>query len=77
MGKQITQIVMNHTGDERFVVDTADANAVEKANKRFKELTGSGFLAYEPGKDGEPGKTVKNFDETAEETVFRPRLIGG
>lgn len=75
MAKRFT-IMTRETGDtvEDIKVDTkADLAA---ANARFKELTGTGFLAYIPdGKGG--GEVVKDFDKDAEETIFRPRLIGG
>src|SRR4051812_29094966 len=40
-----TQIVMDHSGDTRHVFDASDAKALQEAERRFKELTGSGFTA--------------------------------
>ena len=40
-----TQIVMDMSGDTRHHFDPADALAVAEAEKRFVELTGSGFIA--------------------------------
>jgi hypothetical protein len=74
---RIRQIVMDASGDTRHDVDVADKVSLERANARFKELTGLGFLAYAPGQDGAPGKVLKDFDATEETTIFRPRLIGG
>ena len=70
------QIVMDHTGDTRHQFDPADATALEGAEKRFKELTGLGFT---PAERTGPGTTklVREFNPTATETVFIPRLQGG
>ena len=40
-----TQIVMDRTGDSRHNFDPKDADALLKAEQRFKELTGAGFTA--------------------------------
>ena len=40
-----TQIVMNHNGDTRHHFDANDAEALAKAEARFKQLTGKGFIA--------------------------------
>jgi hypothetical protein len=46
-----TQIVMDHTGDTRHQFDSADG-AVAEAERRFRELTGSGFTAAKRIDDG-------------------------
>jgi hypothetical protein len=71
-----TQIVMDHTGDSRHHFDPKDAEAVAKAEKRFKELTESGFIAAERTSPGQ-SRRVKSFNPVAEETLFFPRLVGG
>jgi hypothetical protein len=71
-----TQIVMNHTGDARHNFDAKDANAVLKAEERFKKLTGQGFTAAVRGASGEV-TVSRTFDPNAEETLFIPRLVGG
>ena len=40
-----TQIVMNHNGDTRYHFDARNAEALAKAEERFKQLTGEGFTA--------------------------------
>jgi hypothetical protein len=40
-----TQIVMDRTGDTRHNFDAKNADALLKAEKRFRELTGVGFTA--------------------------------
>jgi hypothetical protein len=71
-----TQIVMDHSGDTRHSFYLNDAAAIAKAEERFRELTGAGFMAYKRTGDGQ-GEILRGFDPTAEETVFRPRLVGG
>jgi len=69
-------IVMDHTGDTRHYFDANDAEALGKAEKRFRELTGEGFIAAVRTGPGQVAK-IGSFDPTAEETVFFPRLVGG
>jgi hypothetical protein len=71
-----TQIVMDHTGDTRHYFDAKDAEALAKAEERFKELTRVGFTAAVHTAPGEVSVT-RSFDPTAEETLFFPRLVGG
>ncbi len=70
------QIVMDHTGDARHLFNPNDAEDLAKAEKRFNELTGSGFTAAVRTASGEVTK-ICSFDPTAEETLFYPRLVGG
>ena len=71
-----TQIVMDHTGDTRHEFDPKDADAVLKAEERFKQLTGAGFTAAVRTASGEASVT-RSFDPSAEETVFIPQLVAG
>jgi hypothetical protein len=71
-----TQIVMDHTGDTRYHFDTEDAQALAKAEVRFKQLTGDGFTAAVRAGAGEVTR-IRSFDPSAEETLFFPRLVGG
>ena len=50
--------------------------ALAKAEKRFNELTGAGFIAAERTAAGE-SRRIKSFNPAAEETLFFPRLVGG
>ena len=70
------QIVMDHTGDTRHYFDAKDAEALAKAEERFKELTGAGFTAAVRTAAGEVSQ-IRSFDPTAEQTLFFPRLVGG
>jgi hypothetical protein len=67
---------MDHSGDTRHHFDVNDAQALAKAEARFKELTGRGFTAAVRTGPGEATR-IRSFDPTAEETLFVPRLIGG
>jgi hypothetical protein len=71
-----TQIVMDHTGDSRHYFDAKDAQALAKAEERFKKLTGDGFTAAVRTAAGEVSR-IRSFDPAAEETLFYPRLVGG
>lgn len=70
------QIVMDQKGDTRHYFDTADAEAVALAERRFNELTRQGFTAAVRTGAGEVSK-ISSFRPTAEETIFFPRLVGG
>src|SRR5438874_4419490 len=70
-----TQIVMDRTGDTRHTFDIHDRAEVEKAERRFRELTGAGFTAAVRSGPGEQ-RVIRSFDRTAEETLFYPRLFG-
>jgi len=70
------QIVLDHSGDSRHAFDASDADAVARAEARFKELTSIGFTAATRRAAGEP-VLVRKFDPSAEETLFFPRLVGG
>ncbi len=70
------QIVMDHSGDTRHCFNRNDAQALAKAERRFKELTGAGFTAAVRTASGEVSK-IRTFDPAAEETLFFPRLVGG
>jgi len=67
---------MNQNGDTRHTFDASDAEAILRAEERFKELTGLGFTAAIRTTSGEPAVTHR-FDPAAEETLFFPRLVGG
>jgi hypothetical protein len=71
-----TQIVMDRTGDTRHTFNIQDRAEVEKAERRFMELTGAGFTAAVRSGPGEQ-RVIRSFDPTAEETLFYPRLVGG
>jgi hypothetical protein len=65
------QIVINNSGDSRFEYDPADDDAVAKATERS-----IGYTAAERTASGRSRK-VAEFDPTATEVLFMPRLVGG
>jgi hypothetical protein len=69
------QIVMDATGDTQHQFNPTDVAAL-KEERRFKELTGAGFIAAVRTSVGQ-SELIRNFDPAAEETVFFPRLKGG
>ena len=70
------QIVMDTSGDTRHQFDPENASAVAEAERRFIELTGAGFIAAKRTGIG-ASELMRQFDPTAQETVFIPRLVGG
>lgn len=70
------QIVMDHSGDSRHRFSVDDLESVARAERRFRELTGKGYIAAVRVGLGE-SRRIRSFDPTAEETIFFPRLVGG
>jgi hypothetical protein len=70
------QIVMDLSGDTRHEFSPDDATAVAEAEKRFGELVAKGFIAAKRTGGG-TSALVRQFDPTAQETLFIPRLVGG
>ena len=71
-----TQIVMDRYGDTRHNFDADDVKSLQRAEARFKKLTGQGFTAAVRSPSGDV-EIARTFDPAAEETLFFPRLIGG
>jgi hypothetical protein len=71
-----TQSVMDTSGDTRHRFDPDDASAVAEAERRFRDLTEAGFTAAVRTGVG-TSELIREFDPTAQETVFIPRLRGG
>jgi hypothetical protein len=71
-----TQIVMDRYGDTRHNFDANDVKSLQRAEARFKKLTGLGFTAAVRSASGDV-EIARTFDPGAEETLFFPRLVGG
>jgi hypothetical protein len=71
-----TIIVMDRTGDSRHHFDPNDHVEVLEAGKYFRELTEAGYTAAKRTGDGK-SELIRQFDPTATETLFIPRLVGG
>ena len=64
MGKlnMATQIVMDQTGDTRHEFDPGNAEALARAERRFRELTGAGFTAAyvpDPAKSPASSRSIR------------------
>jgi hypothetical protein len=70
------QIVMDHTGDTQHHFDPNDDLAVAESRRRFQALTDSGYTAAKRTGKG-TSELIREFDPTARETLFMPRLVGG
>jgi len=71
------QVVMDRTGDTVHEFDPAFALSVKEAMERFDELVkNQGMTAATRNSDG-TSQITRNFDPTATETLFIPRLAGG
>jgi hypothetical protein len=70
------QIVMDATGDTQHEFNPTDAASLKEAERRFKELTGAGFIAAVRTSIGQ-SELIRNFRPAAEETLFFPQLKGG
>jgi hypothetical protein len=71
-----TQIVMDVTGDTRHTFDPNDASAVAESMARFQALLKEGYTAAKRTGSG-TSTMIREFDPTARETLFIPRLVGG
>jgi hypothetical protein len=70
------QNVMDQTGHTTYDFDPNKSDEVASAMARFNELVGKGFAAAKRVEDG-TCKLMREFDPTADETVFFPQLKGG
>ena len=71
------QIVMNHSGDSRYVFNPSQPIDVEEAAFRFDTLRRRGFSAVGFETGYEQGKVMHRFDPSVERTLFIPQLRGG
>ena len=67
--------VMDATGDSCHKFKTDDAAGVAEAEKRFMELTGSGFTAARV--DGKGDQTITREFDPEDNVIFFPALQGG
>jgi hypothetical protein len=77
--------VMSKRGDDRITWDEQEAEAevpltstaaIREAERIFAEALADGATAFrvEPGK---PAQRIDQFDQTAEQIVMVPRVVGG
>jgi hypothetical protein len=70
------QIVMDLTGDTRHFFEPTNNLSVSEARRRFLVLTEAGYIAAKRTGNG-TSQLLRQFDPTAQETLFMPRLTGG
>ena len=70
------QIILDGSGDTHHEFAVADPQAVQRAEERFRELTGRGFRAVALKQEGSPGKLPREFGSKVERTLFTPQLQG-
>lgn len=68
--------IMDRSGHSTVEFDAGNTVSLADAEKRFKELTGSGLTAATRRADG-TATVTRSFDPTAAETLFIPQLQGG
>ena len=68
--------IMDHTGHSTEAFDKASPADLAAAQARFDELIGEGCTAAVRTGKGE-GRIIHEFDSTAENVLFIPRLQGG
>ena len=70
-------IILDASGDTEVAFQRSNAASVKAAMDRFNELVrDQKHWAYKTEKDG--SKTIiKSFDETADEILIHPQMIGG
>lgn len=71
------QRILDRTGDTRHVFSPSDVDAVALAERRFKELTGAGFIAFAAKAGGGDSRLLRVFDPDVRETIFTPQRAGG
>lgn len=65
-------------GDKLIEWDRSDSASVERAQKRFDELTGKGYRAYQVSRDPQrTGNPVSEFNPDAGELILAPPMAGG
>jgi hypothetical protein len=62
------QVILDGTGDTHHEFDVADPQDVQRAEERFRELTGRGFRAVAL-KQGSPGKLLREFDSNVDRSA--------
>lgn len=69
--------IMTREHGDKLETFEADKAGIKAANERFKELTGKGFFAWAPDKEGGGNRQIRKFDPSVSEVVFQPQLKGG
>lgn len=70
-------MVLDGSGDSRFMWSKDNPDEIDAAKKTFKRLKDKGYLAYKVKSDGSRGEVIREFDPTAEKIIMAPQLVGG
>lgn len=68
--------IMDSSGHTEQVFDRANKVSMEEAERRFSELTGSGFIAANLLEGGNQ-KHIRNFGEAGDQVLFHRQHQGG
>lgn len=72
------KVLDRELGDKRVSWDKGKSHEVDAAKREFDYLVKEkGYFAYKPGRRGEPGDQVREFDSTLEELILIPQKVGG
>jgi hypothetical protein len=70
--------ILNRSGDQTATWDTADQLTVAEVRARFDQLVKQeAWVGYAYPAGGGGPVVIREFDETAQEIVVRPQLVGG
>jgi hypothetical protein len=69
--------IMGAEGDRSIGWDEDNPDEVRDASKTFEEMIKKGYRAYRMTKDRSKGKSMENFDPSAENILFVPPMTGG
>lgn len=69
--------ILDQSGHTELAFKTADPASVKAAMAQFDELVKNHkHWAYKVNPDGSK-ESIKKFDETAEEIIIHPQMVGG
>jgi len=69
--------VLDESGDSRFMWDKDDPAQIAKAQAKFNEMKGKGYVAYRVNKKGGMGEVIAAFDPNDERVIMHRALVGG
>lgn len=76
--RQHVMHTLDHTGDQKVMWDSAQADEVDAARETFTRLRKAGYLAYKAeGRKGERGEQIREFDPEAERIILVKPHQGG
>lgn len=70
-------MVLDGSGDSRFMWSKDNPDEIDAAKKTFKRLKDKGYDAFKVKSDGSKAEKINDFDPTAEKLIMAPRMVGG